>query len=464
MRGHKKYILKLAVFLMLLALSLGAVNRLLLPKYYYNSDWPTTSTYLDFYNMEKKSVDVLFLGSSHCAAAFSPVELYREYGIRSYNLGCEQQNLLVSYYWLMEALRFQKPEYVFLDTFMLFPYHEDEALNTAGEATGKAMDIMKWSRVKLQAVYDICRLDPDQKLSAYVFPNERFHTRWKGLSEGDFTFGTMAGHETLMGFRPLDFHVDIQGYETFAKMPEEEPEYAEMVPVMKEYLDKIVKLCQERNIRLVLVKTPTMFYSREAYNTVCGYAAEHGLMYLDFNEEELYTAAGLDFSYDSCDTDHVSVSGAGKVTAYLGEWLQAAGLTAREDEQWEKRVLFEEHCQRDVNLKGITDYDQYLQEIQDEDYAVFMVALGQPESYYTVTDGGKPVAEKSGREGLFGQGTVRKGLTRYSIEPDSLTVDGGKYPFLSQDGTNILVYCKEKRQVIDRVCFVIKEGKTECIR
>ena len=67
MRGHKKYILKLAVFLMLLALSLGAVNRLLLPKYYYNSDWPTTSTYLDFYNMEKKSVDVLFLGSSHCA-------------------------------------------------------------------------------------------------------------------------------------------------------------------------------------------------------------------------------------------------------------------------------------------------------------------------------------------------------------------------------------------------------------
>ena len=100
MGKHKKYAVKLAVFLILLAVSLGAVNRLLIPKYYYNSDWPTTSTYLDFYNLDKDSVDVLFLGSSHCAAAFSPVELYREYGIRSYNLGCEQQNLLVSYYWL----------------------------------------------------------------------------------------------------------------------------------------------------------------------------------------------------------------------------------------------------------------------------------------------------------------------------------------------------------------------------
>ena len=463
MGKHKKYAVKLAVFLILLAVSLGAVNRLLIPKYYYNSDWPTTSTYLDFYNLDKNSVDVLFLGSSHCAAAFSPVELYREYGIRSYNLGCEQQNLLVSYYWLKEALRFQKPEYVFLDTFMLFPYNEEEALNTAGEDTGKAVDVMKWSPVKLEAIYNICRLDPEQKLSAYLFPNERFHTRWKGLSEGDFTLRTMAAQETLMGFRPLDFNVDIQGYETFGKCKEEEKEYAETVAVMEVYLDKILQLCEEKNIRLVLVKTPTMFYSREAYNTVCSYAAEHGIEYLDFNEESLYAAAGLDFSYDSCDTDHVSVSGAKKISDYLGEWLKVEGLAGREDAQWEKRVLFEEHCRRDLNLKGITNYDQYLQELEDENYAVFIVALGENENDYTVTDGGKLVAEKSGREVLAGQGTVRKGLTWYSIEPDSITVDGSRYP-LSQGGINILIYCKEKRQVIDKVYFTFHDGKAECIR
>lgn len=463
MLRHKKYAIKLAAFLTLLGVALGGVNRLLIPKYYYNSDWPTTSTYLDFYNMKRNSVDVLFLGSSHCAAAFSPVELYREYNIRSYNLGCEQQNLLVSYYWLLEALRFQCPEYVFLDTFMLFPYNEKETLNTAEEATRKAMDIMKWSGVKMKAVYDICRVDTNQKLSSYLFPNERFHTRWKGLYEDDFTLQTKAEHETLMGFRPLDFNVDIEGYQTFGKIPDAEMEYMEMVPVMAEYLDKIVELCRNRNIRLVLVKTPTMFYSREAYNTVCLYASEHGLEYLDFNEEELYAAAGLDFSVDSCDTDHVSVSGAAKVSDYLGEWLTAEGMSGREDGQWEKRALYYEHCQMDENLKKITDYNQYMQAVQDENYSVFIAVSGEALISYTVIDGGKVQAEKSGQEALEGQGTVRNGLTRYHIDSRAVSIDGGEH-VLHQNGYNIVVYCNEKRRVIDRVFFTMNDETAECIR
>lgn len=464
MLRHKKYAIKLAAFLAILGVVLGTVNRLLIPKYYYNSDWPTTSTYLDFYNMERNSVDVLFLGSSHCAAAFSPLELYREYNIRSYNLGCEQQNLLVSYYWLSEALRFQSPEYVFLDTFMLFPYNKNETLNSAEEATRKAMDIMKWSWVKAEAVYDICRLDTSQKLSSYLFPNERFHTRWKGLFEDDFTMRTIAEHETLMGFRPLDFNVDIEGYQTFGKISAAETEYEEMVPSMLVYLDKIVELCAKKNIRLVLVKTPTMFYSREAYNTVRMYALEHDLEYLDFNEEVLYAAAGLDFKVDSCDTDHVSVSGAKKVSDYLGEWLTSEGITCRVDEQWEKRVLYDEHRLRDESLKEITDYDQYMQAIQDEDYCIFTAVSGETLlNCYTVTDGGEVLAEKSGQDAIEGQGTVRNGLTRYHIDSSAVTIDGGVYA-LNQNGMNIVVYCKEKRRVIDRVFFVMNDGKMECIR
>lgn len=463
MLRHKKYGIKILAFLILLGVMLGAVNKLLIPKYYYNSDWPTTSTYLDFYNMERNSVDVLFLGSSHCAAAFSPVDLYREYHIRSYNLGCEQQNLLVSYYWLLEALRFQSPEYVFLDTFILFPYKEDEILNTSEEATRKAIDIMKWSWVKVKAVYDICRTDASQKLSSYLFPNERFHTRWKGLYEDDFTLYTVAKHETLMGFRPLDFNVDIEGYEPFGKISHPEAENEEMVPVMRVYLDKIAELCREKGIRLVLTKTPTMFYSRAAYETVRRYAEEHDLEYLDFNEEELYNGAGLDFSVDSCDTDHVSVSGAGKVTGYLGEWLTAEGLAGREDEQWEKRVRYYEHYRKDENLKKITDYEQYLQEIQDEDYALFIAATGETLNYYTVVDGGKVLAEKSVRETVEDQGTVRNGLTVYRIGSSAIAIDGGEYT-LRQNGLNILVYCKEKKRVIDRVFFSLDSEEKECIR
>lgn len=463
MLKHKKFAVRLVLFLALLTAALEYTNKILIPKYYYNSDWPTTSTYLDFYDMDKNSVDVLFLGSSHCAAAFSPVELYRKHGIRSYNLGCEQQNLLVSYYWLLEALRFQSPEYVFLDVFMLFPYNEDEILNTSEESMRKSVDIMKWSHVKFMAVYDICRFDTSQELASYLFPNGRFHTRWKELQENDFTLQAMAAQETLMGFRPLDFNVDITGYQPFGQIFDGEAAYAEMVPAMQVYLDKITALCQDKGIQLVLVKTPTMFYSREAYNTVCLYALEHGLQYLDFNEETLYAAAELDFSTDSCDTDHVSAAGALKISDYLGGWLAARGVAGTQDTQWEKRALYDEHCQKDKNLKKITDYGQYMQAIQDEAYAVFMVMPGMPLHYYTVIDGGRILKEMSDPEPLEGQGTVRNGLTSYRIGSDAISIDGGVYPLLP-DGLNIIVYCHEKRRVIDKVFFSINDETIECIR
>ena len=242
MLRHVKYLGKLATFLTLIAVCVSLVNRVLIPKYYYNSDWSTTSAYLDFYNMEKDTVDVIFLGSSHCVAAFSPIELYEKYGIKSYNLGCEQQNILLSYYWLQEAMRFQKPQVVFLDTFMLFPYDRNAALNTSEATTRKAMDFMKWSGVKLRAVGDICRVDESQKLSGYIFPNERFHTRWKYLSEDDFTVAEVREHETLMGFYPLFFTCNDDSFQPFEENAD--TEYAEMVPVMREYLDKLVDLCK----------------------------------------------------------------------------------------------------------------------------------------------------------------------------------------------------------------------------
>ncbi|MBQ4304600.1 MAG: hypothetical protein II774_08940, partial [Lachnospiraceae bacterium] len=68
--------------------------------------------YHDFYSMEENTVDVIFLGSSHCYSAFCPQYLYNEYGIRSYNLGSSQQCMTVAYYWLKEALQTQSPRVV----------------------------------------------------------------------------------------------------------------------------------------------------------------------------------------------------------------------------------------------------------------------------------------------------------------------------------------------------------------
>ena len=59
-----------------------------------NRYYSAASTYGGFYHMRKNTVDVLFLGTSNTYCAFSPDELYRRYGIRSYNLAGSQQSML----------------------------------------------------------------------------------------------------------------------------------------------------------------------------------------------------------------------------------------------------------------------------------------------------------------------------------------------------------------------------------
>ena len=116
---------------MILVLVLVGANGILMPKTYINNSvWPSTSKFNQFYDMDKDSVDVLFIGSSVVANAFSPQEIYDSYGIRSYNLASQQQSVFFNYYWLKEALKYQSPKVVVMDTKFLFTLHPESPVNT----------------------------------------------------------------------------------------------------------------------------------------------------------------------------------------------------------------------------------------------------------------------------------------------------------------------------------------------
>ena len=60
MKKHVLYFVKGGVFTVILFLALSGINRMAVPKY-LNSDFPTSSNFLGFYEMEENSIDVLFL-------------------------------------------------------------------------------------------------------------------------------------------------------------------------------------------------------------------------------------------------------------------------------------------------------------------------------------------------------------------------------------------------------------------
>ena len=140
---------------------------------------------------------------------------------------------------------------------------------------------MRWSSVKKEAIDTICEIDKKQTVLSYYLPNIRYHTRWMGLSEDDFTFEEMEKHYELKGYSALTYSYNQEGYQPLIKGSTEER--TEMVELMREYLDKNRVLCEEHGIQLVLVKTPAKSQDIGKYNTMQAYASEHQLLFYDFN-------------------------------------------------------------------------------------------------------------------------------------------------------------------------------------
>ncbi|MCR4705759.1 MAG: hypothetical protein K5641_06825 [Lachnospiraceae bacterium] len=283
-------------------------------------DWALGSTYAGFYAEPEASIDVLFLGSSYGAAAFSPNVLVETCGIRSYNLCCEQQSIFTSYYWLKEALRFQSPKVVVLDPMLLFPWDEGSPINSPEPFTRAAFDAMHWSSVKKDAVMDLCARDDSHELGSYLFPLRRYHDRWKELGESDFAPAPSYDDNGTRGYVALDAESGNTGYEPL--YPEGVDQYTDPLPLMKEYLDRIATLCAERGIHLCLITTPSVAMNNGAFHALTEYAKNKGILYFDMNEYRYYAKIGYDFATDNAEDSHANVSGARKITGFVGELLQ----------------------------------------------------------------------------------------------------------------------------------------------
>ena len=374
MLKHKIFVLKAICFSLILFTVITQVNYILTPKKYFDDEWPTTATFHGFYQMPKNSVDVLLLGSSHMASGLIPQSIYNSYGITSYNLGCEQQNLLISYYWLQEALRFQTPKVVVLDAYMLFEYNHLEPLNTSESSTRMAIDPMRWSPVKWNAVKDICTYDSNQTFNSYLFKNIRFHARWSSLTEQDFSFKKYESHYELRGYAPLNsketkHSTDYEPYENYNTLWT-----TDMVPIMEQYLDKITELCKENNIPLILIKTPTSQWNIAKHNTTNEYAQKNNLTFWDFNEASLYADSHFDFTEDMSDVGHCNIWGAQKLSTYISQYLYQHYHIAQNTfhKYWSETDSYFQEIMQNCELKYITDIFQYIDAIQQDRYTIFI--------------------------------------------------------------------------------------------
>lgn len=348
-------------------------NKVLEPKYIYaNSIWPTTSSYEQFYNMKKDSIDVLFFGASVAVNTFLPQELYNDYGITSYNLGSEQQSIFLSYYWLKEALRFQKPKVVVLDSLFLNNLHPENPINTTEGLTRKCLDPMRYSSVKREAIKDLCSRDKDQTELSYILTNFRFHDRWESLGESDWDKNEYSC-APLMGYGINTAYGDAN-YKPFT--PSDTSAMAEFTETETEYFQKIADLCKSEKINLLICTIPAESMNDGINNWITNFANDNGAKYVNMCETDIYNAIGAELPKENIQY-HSNIWGAIKVTRYIGKLMRENySLPSHKDSQYEKSKVFYEQVLKDCNITQTGDLPVYLQQINDTNLSVFITIDG----------------------------------------------------------------------------------------
>lgn len=480
---HIGFFARAAALGAIVAMALGSINLVLKPKHFFESAWPTTVSQLGFYEMEKGTVDVLFLGSSICVSAFSPQEIYNEYGIRSNNYGSEQQSIVTSYYRLKEALQVQTPRAVVLETSNCFRMYSDEALNASEPFIRMTLDFMKASPVKSEYIRQLEEIDPEQSAMSHYFTNLRYHTRWRSLSENDFLLSELRGHNETKGYGVSgkkwgrdDYTTPVSGDGSGAPR--------DMVPLAEEYLNRMISLCSERGIEFILVSGVNSGANEEKHRAVSDFAQEHGVRFIDFNVKEMYDSIGFVYAEDTIEGLHANYLGAQKMSREIGRVLsEEYGLQPVVDEQYESTRAAYDGMIDNAKLETESDLAAYLRLLDPARHTIFIavkddaagalgedaslalheLGLGGPTRYqnsYCAVISENGVFELEGEAMLTDRGTFRKGRTYYEVCSAghrcglmcSIRIGGVEYA-KNLCGLNIVVYDRALNKIVDSVCF-----------
>lgn len=295
-----------AAFLLLFALLFGWASRLLNDKMSVKYDG-------EFYQGGEE-YEVLLFGSSHMMNSVYPLELYRQTGIYSYNLGMTNEGLCPTYWRIRQALETHTPQVIVVEVSgVAYGLKTDVTDPSAQACLHNSLDSMPLGLTKVQAVVDLFGWRDLDSIFNFLFPLALYHDRWHALSEDDFAPWLLADKGALP-IRSL-FTPD-------APLSEVDPDWVEPGgEAGVTYLLRIVELCRQKDIQLVLLNVPYLTSDRDraVFNGIPALLeGKDGVRYYNLFQSDL-----LDVRIDLSDAvGHLNTAGAARLTAWLGEELR----------------------------------------------------------------------------------------------------------------------------------------------
>ena len=253
---------------------------------------------------DKQGFDVLFMGTSRVLDAVQPLEMWRDYGFTSYNMGNNSEPLPVTAHVLDLAMDTHVPKVAVIDVFYM-THAMDEAWTYPFRHV--FLDEIPLSRAKIDAVRATL---PEDEWLEFLMPFSLYHGRWDEILSGSAE--RMVDCEAyMMGAEVRSGRVAGNGVMT--------DEIEEKPLPGDDGLRAIAALCRENGVEPVFIALPGHATEREqrAMNRAGVIAQELGVPFVNMMQMGL-----IDYQTDCLDdVGHLNPDGARKVTAYLGQWL-----------------------------------------------------------------------------------------------------------------------------------------------
>ena len=235
------------------------------------------------------SLEVLFFGDSESYASFYPKYLLSEYGYSSFVCGTAAQKVCDSYAILRNAFETQSPKVVVMETNCLY-----RELKSKKDNPDQVMNYLV------------------DKLTVFAY-----HSDWKMAARKLLPKSRDVNRRKRKGFIVRKNVIPYKDGKYMHKTNEQLDIDAEIAS----YLEQISTLCKEQDAELLLVSTPSpKNWTYKKHNGTKAWADSHNVAYIDLNLDE---NIDIDWRTDTKDGgDHLNISGAKKVTAFMGEYFR----------------------------------------------------------------------------------------------------------------------------------------------
>ena len=316
---------------------------------------------------KEDSIDVVFMGSSHTYCSIAPSVLWNQTGIASFNMTTSGQDKDSTYHYLVELLKTQSPEIVFVElwglTFDYQMFEGNEHRNMMG---------MPLSENSLALIDDYMK--NEERNMAYKLRWPVIHTRYKELDLYDF-----VNYELNEYGREADLHYES----TFAHHPVESLEVMtpdELTETNRAWIESLYQLSLDEDFEIIFFIAPTVISTVEQaqINAVAQFADEHDVPFFDCNR--LAEDIGLDYHTDFLDHYHLNGYGATKLTKYFGKFLtknyDLNDYRGNEDyKQWDDSYTRYVQVKDTFELKQCETFDLYIQKLFEMDYIKCIVSF-----------------------------------------------------------------------------------------